>query len=234
MFFIICVYVVLILYNSLTPCLLQSYKYSKFLHDSCAFRTALHAYICGGNHLHNAELNWSADDCDGRATCSWRSRLTALLLGRLLGVLLARWGVSFMHTAVGVTTCIMRSSWCYWSADGCDVRATCSWSRLTSLLLGRRLVVEVGWRRCCLEDCWECCSSLRLARWGVLFRELIWLVPTKVFADLLLSLVTLRLAERATRTALLDCNLVTGPSRLLTDWSVFPDISVDVLWRTQV
>jgi hypothetical protein len=33
-----------------------------------------------------------------------------------------------------------------------------------------------------------------LARWGMLFseaRELIWLVPTQVFADLLLSLVTL-------------------------------------------
>jgi hypothetical protein len=26
-----------------------------------------------------------------------------------------------------------------------------------------RLVVEVGWRRCCLEDCRECCSSLRLS-----------------------------------------------------------------------
>jgi hypothetical protein len=35
-------------------------------------------------------------------------------------------------------------------------------------------------------------------------RELIYLVPTKVFADLLLSLVTLRLTERATRTALLE------------------------------
>jgi hypothetical protein len=34
-----------------------------------------------------------------------------------------------------------------------------------------RLVVEVGWRRCCLEDCWECCSSLELVRWGVLFSE---------------------------------------------------------------
>jgi hypothetical protein len=32
-------------------------------------------------------------------------------------------------------------------------------------------------------------------------RELIRLVPTKVFADLLLSLVTLRLTERAARTA---------------------------------
>jgi hypothetical protein len=33
--------------------------------------------------------------------------------------------------------------------------------------------------------------------------ELIWLVPTKVFADLLLLLVTLRLTERATQTVLL-------------------------------
>jgi hypothetical protein len=32
-------------------------------------------------------------------------------------------------------------------------------------------------------------------------RELIWLVPTKVFADLLLSLVSLRLTERDARTA---------------------------------
>jgi hypothetical protein len=36
------------------------------------------------------------------------------------------------------------------------------------------LVVEVGWRRCCLEDCWECCSSLELAEWGVLFSEARW------------------------------------------------------------
>jgi hypothetical protein len=37
-----------------------------------------------------------------------------------------------------------------------------------------RLVVEVGWRHCCLDDCWECCSSPRLARWGVLFSEARW------------------------------------------------------------
>jgi hypothetical protein len=35
-------------------------------------------------------------------------------------------------------------------------------------------------------------------------RELIWLVPAKVFADMLLSLVTLRLTERAARTLLLE------------------------------
>jgi hypothetical protein len=65
---------------------------------------------------------------------------------------------TFIDTLCKYTTCIMRSfkwcSRCYWSAVDCDRRAT---------------VVEVGWRHCCLEDCWECCSSLELARWGVLF-----------------------------------------------------------------
>jgi hypothetical protein len=62
-----------------------------------------------------------------------------------------------------VTTCIMQSlrwnPWCYWSGIDCNDRAT---------------VVEVGWRRCCLEDCWECCSSLELARLGMLFSEARW------------------------------------------------------------
>jgi hypothetical protein len=44
--------------------------------------------------------------------------------------------------------------------------------------------------------------------------ELIWLVSTKVFADLLLSVVTLRLAERATQTALLELYVLTGPRHL--------------------
>jgi hypothetical protein len=39
-------------------------------------------------------------------------------------------------------------------------------------------------------------------------RELIWLVPTEVFADLLLLLVTLRFKEHATRTA--GMYLLTG------------------------
>jgi hypothetical protein len=59
---------------------------------------------------------------------------------------------TFIDTLCKYATCIMRSlrrsSWCYWSAVDWDGRAT---------------VVEVGWRRCCLEDCWECCSSLRCA-----------------------------------------------------------------------
>jgi hypothetical protein len=44
--------------------------------------------------------------------------------------------------------------------------------------------------------------------------ELIRLVPIEVFADLLLSLVTLQLAERANRTALLEMYVLTGPSHL--------------------
>jgi hypothetical protein len=70
---------------------------------------------------------------------------------------------TFIGTFCKYTTCIMRSlkrcSWGYWSAVDCDGRAT---------------VVQVGWRRCCLEDCRECCSSLGLARWGVLFSEARW------------------------------------------------------------
>jgi hypothetical protein len=42
------------------------------------------------------------------------------------------------------------------------------------IAMAGRLVVEVGWQRCCLKDCWECCSSLRLARWSVLFSEAQW------------------------------------------------------------
>jgi hypothetical protein len=54
---------------------------------------------------------------------------------------------------------------------------------------------------------------LKLARWGVRSdeaRELIWLVSTKVFADLLLSLVTLQLTEHATRTSLLELYVLIG------------------------
>jgi hypothetical protein len=52
---------------------------------------------------------------------------------------------TFIDTHSKYTTCIVRSlrrsSCCCWSAVDCDRRAT---------------VVEVGWRRCCLEDCREC------------------------------------------------------------------------------
>jgi hypothetical protein len=63
---------------------------------------------------------------------------------------------------------------------------------------------------------WACCSVKPES-------ELIRLFPTKVFADLLLSLVTLRLTESATRTALLELNVLTLPSHL-ADWHIFPYI----------
>jgi hypothetical protein len=50
---------------------------------------------------------------------------------------------TFIGTLCKYTICIMRSlkrcSRCYWSEVDCDGRATCSWSRLTALLLGRLL-----------------------------------------------------------------------------------------------
>jgi hypothetical protein len=70
---------------------------------------------------------------------------------------------SFITTHCEYITCIMRSlrrsSCCYWSAVACD---------------GRAAVVEVGWKRYCYKDCWSACSSLVLARWGVLFSEGRW------------------------------------------------------------
>jgi hypothetical protein len=78
-------------------------------------------------------------------------------------ILLLQMVCTFIGTFCKYTTCIMRSlkrcSWCYWSVVDCDGRAT---------------VVQVGWCRCCLEDCWEFCSSSRLARWGFRFSEAQW------------------------------------------------------------
>jgi hypothetical protein len=65
----------------------------------------------------------------------------------------------FYWHSVNTQLALCWAPWCYWSAVDCDGRATCNWS---------------GWRRCCLEDCWECCSSLRLARSGVRFSEARW------------------------------------------------------------
>jgi hypothetical protein len=90
---------------------------------------------------------------------------------------------TFIGTHCNYSTCIMRSlkrsSWCYWLTVDCDGRTTCSWSRLQVVrplqpTSTARLAVEVSWWRRCLEDCWECCYSLRLARWGVLFSEARW------------------------------------------------------------
>jgi hypothetical protein len=117
---------------------------------------------------------------------------------------------TFIDTFCKYTTSVMRSLWrssrCYWSAVGRD---------------GRETVVVVGWRRCCLETA----GSVLAVHWGSLGEaccsvkpdeagELIRLVPTKVFTDLLLSVVTLRVTEGATRTALLVMYVPTGPRHI--------------------
>jgi hypothetical protein len=84
---------------------------------------------------------WSAVDCDGRGDCSW-SRLTVLLLGRLLGVLvftearLVRRAVQWspMKPESWSGSFSLKSSPLRWPGD-------CSWSWLTVLLLGRLLGV---------------------------------------------------------------------------------------------
>jgi hypothetical protein len=79
-------------------------------------------------------------------------------------------------------------------------------------ITGRRLIAMAGPLVVKSADCVaasKAAGSVLAFHWGSLVgaccsvkpdeaRELIWLVPTKVFADLLLSLVTLRLTERAT------------------------------------
>jgi hypothetical protein len=59
-----------------------------------------------------------------------------------------------VNTQLGYVELLMLlvGCWLRWPGD-------CSWRR---------------WRRCCLEDYWECCSSLGFAWWGVLFSESRW------------------------------------------------------------
>jgi hypothetical protein len=117
-----------------------------------------------------------------------------------------------IDTLCKYTTCIMRClkrcSWCYWSAVGCDGRAT---------------VVEVGWRRCCLEYCRKWCSSLRLAWWGVLSSEARWSQRVDLAgsrwslrrpAPVAGYIETYRTCRANTRTALLELDVLTGPSNL--------------------
>jgi hypothetical protein len=81
--------------------------------------------------------------------------------------------------------------WLRWPGD-------CNRSRLTALQLERLLgVLALHWSS--LDG--ACCS----VKPGEA-RELIWLVPTKVFADLLLSLVALWLPERIAQTPELHCS----------------------------
>jgi hypothetical protein len=123
---------------------------------------------------------------------------TQLILGcRWYALLLTR-SVNTQFTlcgALGVT------GWLRWPGE-------CSWSRLTALLLGRLLGVLF------LTEAGACCSVKPDEA-----RELIRLVPTKVFADLLLLLFTLRLTERATRTAGIVSVNRPEASSLLADWT---------------
>jgi hypothetical protein len=117
------------------------------------------------------------------------------------------------------------ASCCDWSAVGCggsgrfvvkvgwrrcDGRATCSRSRLTVLRWPGDL-----WSKSADGAALETVGSVAL-HWGSLdgvccsvepdkAGGLIWPVPTKVFADLLLLVVTLRFTERASRTRELHC-----------------------------
>jgi hypothetical protein len=91
-----------------------------------------------------------------------------------------------------------------------------------------RLVVGVGWRRCCLEDCWECFSSLELAPWGVLFIEARWSqtvswsdwfpLSFRQPAPIADYIAPYRTCRTNTRTALLKLYLLTCPSHL-DNWS---------------
>jgi hypothetical protein len=67
---------------------------------------------------------WSVVDCDDRATCSW-SRLTALLVGRLLGVLLFT-GASSMGRAVEWSP-IKPEGWSGWFTLKSSPTCHCRW-----------------------------------------------------------------------------------------------------------
>jgi hypothetical protein len=67
---------------------------------------------------------WSAVDCGGRATCSWR-RLMALLLGRLLGVLHFT-GARSMGCAVQLSP-MKPESWSGWFPLKSSPTCSCRW-----------------------------------------------------------------------------------------------------------
>jgi hypothetical protein len=108
---------------------------------------------------------------------------------------------------------LLVGGWLLWPGD-------CNWSQLTALLLGRLLGVLLFT---------EARSMERAIQWSLMKpeSEFIRLVPTKVFADLLLLLVALRLTERAMRTALLELNVLTGSSHL-ANWT---EVKVEPQWK---
>jgi hypothetical protein len=98
------------------------------------------------------------------------------------------------------------------------------------IAMAGRLVVEVGWRCRCLEDCWECCSSLSsldgaccsvkhdeardLGGSHLSFRQ-----PAPIAG----YIATYRTCYVSTRTALLGLFMLTGP-RHLRNWINWTDL----------
>jgi hypothetical protein len=132
---------------------------------------------------------------------------------------------TFIDTFCKYTTRVMRSlkrsSRCYWSAADCDGLAT---------------VVEVGWRCCCLEDCWECCSSLGLARWGMLFmKPESWSGWFPLKSSLTCSCRWLHCDLQNVPRELLEMYVLTGP-RHLAEWltELICVVSLIALRQTQM
>jgi hypothetical protein len=156
---------------------------------------------------------------------------------RLYALLLTR----SVYTQLALCDARGGAPWCYWSAVDCDGRAT---------------VVEVGWRRCCLKNCWECLlftgarSMGRAVQWNPMKpeSELIRLVPLKSSPTCSRHWLHCDLQNVPRKHAKCTAGnyVLTGPRHLgywltelihvvsLTAWSVFPYISVDVLRRSQV
>jgi hypothetical protein len=149
---------------------------------------------------------------------------------------------TFIDTLCNYTTCIMRSSRCYWSTVDCDGRACWSWltasllERLLGVLLftearsmGRPvliLLVPIRSQRVSWSG-WASWSPMKPES------ELMRLVPIWIFADLLQSLTALRLTERAGEHA--NCTagmyVLTGPRHLADCLKRIPRIALFMPWN---
>jgi Na+-transporting NADH:ubiquinone oxidoreductase subunit NqrB len=118
---------------------------------------------------------------------------------------------TFIDTLCKYTTCIKRNSlmllvsgWLRWPGD-------CSWSRLTALLLGRLLRVLLFTLALSLGRAVQWSQRVDPAGSHLSLRR-----PAPVAG----FIATYRTCHVSTRTALIELNVLTGPSRL-ADWSVF-------------
>jgi hypothetical protein len=112
--------------------------------------------------------------------------------------------------------------------------------RLLIVMVGR-LVVEVGRRRCCLKDCWECLlftwarSMGRAVQWSPMKPES-WPGCFPLKSSPTCSCRWLHCDLQNVPFKHPNCTARTQRANWpeSSDWSVFPYISVDVLRRTQV